>query len=492
MKALLIYPEIPATFWSFRHALKLVSKRAAYPPLGLLTVAAMLPQHWELRLVDMNAEKLEPEDLEWADMVLLSAMLVQKRSALDVLQRCRQLGKKVIAGGPLFNSLSDEFGGLVDHLVLNEAEATLPRFLADLEKGKPAKIYRSTDFPSLDATPVPRWDLIDINRYGAMMLQASRGCPFDCEFCDITVLNGKIPRVKSAGQILRELDALYERKWRGTIFFVDDNFIGNKRKIKQILLSVADWIKAHDYPFSFLTEASINLADDDRLISLMVEAGFSTVFVGLETPDNDSLTECSKHQNRGRDLTADVQKLQASGLQVYGGYIVGFDSDDESIFSRQIKFIQESGVVTAMVGVLHALPGTKLWERLRAENRLAASSSGENTDGTVNFIPRMDTEKLIEGYRRMFRTLYSPRYFYQRVSRFLERYQPRRPQKIYAGDIKAFLKTLFFLGVLGNGISQWYYWKMLFKSLFFYRKAFAEAMTLMAYGYHFRKVARSI
>lgn len=492
MKVLLVYPEIPATFWSFRYVLKLVSKKAAYPPLGLLTVAAMLPDDWEIRLVDMNIDKLSNGDLEWADYVMVSAMLVQKRSTLDVLQRCRGLGVKVIAGGPLFTGAPEDFLELVDHLILNEAELTLPPFLADLNRGNPQKVYRTDAFPELSSTPIPRWDLIKMDKYGAMLIQASRGCPFNCEFCDIIILNGRKPRVKSADQLVRELTALHDLKWRDAIFFVDDNFIGNKRKIKVILPSLADWMKAHRYPFTFLTEASINLADDDELIELMCEAGFSTVFVGLETPDDDSLKECCKNQNCDRDLTAAVQKLQACGLQVYGGYIVGFDSDDEGIFSRQIKFIQESGVVTAMVGLLTALPKTRLWERLKAENRLISGATGENTDGTVNFIPRMDREKLLEGYRSMVRTIYSPRHFYQRVSRFLEKYKPRRRHKMTAGDIKAFLKTVIFLGVLGNGASQFYYWKMVFKSLIFYRESFAEAMTLMAYGYHFRKVSESI
>ncbi len=492
MKALLIYPEIPATFWSFRHVLKFVSKRAAYPPLGLLTVAAMLPDDWDIRLVDMNIEKLRQRDLEWADCVMVSAMLVQRQSTLDVLRECRDLGLRLIAGGPLFNSTPDEYLDLVDHLILNEAELTLPPFLADLEKGTTKKVYRSDAFPPLRLTPIPRWDLAKMNKYGAMLVQASRGCPFNCEFCDITVLNGRKPRVKPAAQLVCELNTLYDLKWRGTVFFVDDNFIGNKRKIKAMLPALAEWMKARRYPFTFLTEASINLADDDELIELMGEAGFSAVFVGLETPDDSGLQECSKNQNCGRDLTAAVQRLQAAGLQVHGGYIVGFDSDDEGIFSRQIKFIQESGVVTAMVGLLQVLPRTRLWERLKAEKRLSSGLTGENTDGTVNFIPRMDRDKLIAGYRKMVRTIYSPRYFYQRVSRFLEKYQPRRPQKIRAADVKAFIKTIFFLGILGNGASQWYYWKMLFKSLIFYRGSFAEAMTLMAYGYHFRKIARKV
>ena len=492
MKILMVYPEYPVTFWSFDYVLKIVSKKAAYPPLGLLTVAAMLPDSWDIRLVDMNVEKLKDRDLNWADYVMLSAMLIQKKSVLSVLQRCRSLGKRVIAGGPLFNSTPEDYVDLVDHLILNEAECTLPPFLADLEAGNLKKIYRTDGFPELDNTPIPRWDLIKVKKYATPMIQCSRGCPFDCEFCDITALYGRKPRLKSADQLIAEVEAIYGLGWRGNVFIVDDNFIGNKSKIKEMLRRLIEWMRVHQYPFTFLTEASINLADDDELIDLMVEAGFDTVFIGLETPDEESLKECAKNQNRSRDMVAAIRKLQAAGLQVLGGYIVGFDNDDAGIFSRQIKFIQESGVVTAMVGLLNAPPKTRLWQRLKAENRLETSATGDNTDGTINFIPKMDKEVLINGYREIVRTIYSPRYFYQRVCKFLQHYQPARRRRLRFHEIKAFAKSIFYLGILGNGISQCYYWKMLFKSIIHHRKQFPEAITLMVYGHHFRKVARKI
>jgi len=492
MKILLIYPEYPVTFWGFNYVLKFISKKAAYPPLGLLTVAAMLPKEWDLRLVDLNVEKLTDQRIEWADYVMISAMVIQKDSVQEVLQRCRRLGTKIIAGGPLFNSATEEYLDLVDHLILKEAEITLPPFLADLEKGTPKKVYETDAFPELSLTPIPRWDLIKVEKYASVMIQCSRGCPFNCEFCDITNLYGHKPRVKSADQFIAELTVLYDMGWRGNIFIVDDNFIGNKWKIKKILPGVTEWMHDHQNPFSFLTEASINLADDDELIELMIEAGFDTVFIGLETPDEDSLKECCKNQNCGRDLTAAIRKLQGKGFQVLGGYIVGFDNDDEGIFSRQIRFIQETGVVTAMVGLLNAMPKTRLWQRLKVENRLRSNASGANTDGTMNFIPKMDMEQLIQGYRKIVRTIYSPRHFYQRVCTFLNQYQPRRRSKIHAHEIKAFVKSIFYLGILGNGPSQWYYWKMIVKSFFCYRKSFAQAMTLMVYGYHFRKVSRRV
>ncbi|MBN1655318.1 MAG: B12-binding domain-containing radical SAM protein [Deltaproteobacteria bacterium] len=492
MKILLIYPETPATFWSYKYVLKFISKKAVYPPLGLITVAAMLPKNWDIRLIDMNVEKLEDNDIRWADYVFISAMLVQSKSTREVLYRCRRLETKVVAGGPLFNSVPEAYLELTDHLVLNEAELTLPPFLSDLNRGQPNKVYTSDEFPDLSLTPIPRWDLVKLDRYSDVMVQCSRGCPFDCEFCDIKVLNGSKPRIKSTDQIIEELTTLYELGWRGGVFIVDDNFIGNKRKIKKILPYLAAWMKARDYPFTFLTEASINLADDDELIEMVCEAGFDSVFVGLETVNEKSLYECSKTQNCGRDLVASIKKLQAAGLLVLGGYIIGFDNDDESVFSRQIEFIQESGVATAMVGLLSALPKTKLWERLKMENRLELVASGENTDGTINFKPNMDKKNLIDGYRNLVKTIYSPACYYQRVCTFLENYRPRRRRKLSAVDIKAFVKTIFYLGILGNGLSQWYYWKMLFKSFFWHRKSFGSAMTLMIYGHHFRKISEEV
>ena len=492
MKALLVYPEYPVTFWSFKHVLKFVAKKAAYPPLGLITVAAMLPEDWDLRLVDLNIERLTDRHLDWADCVMISAMAIQEKSVKEIVQRCRHHDVKIIAGGPLFNSTPEVFLDLVDHLILSEAELTLPPFLADLKEGHPKKIYRSPIYPDLSSTPVPRWDLINMKKYATLMIQFSRGCPFDCEFCDITSLYGRKARLKGEDQFIEELERIYDLGWRNAVFIVDDNFIGNKGKIKKILPRVIRWMKRHDYPFSFITEASINMADDDELIQLMGDAGFDMVFIGLETPDEGSLKECSKVQNCGRDLIAAIKKLQAEGIQVLGGYIVGFDNDDDGIFSRQIKFIQESGVVTAMVGVLNAIPNTRLWHRLKAENRLQINASGDNTDGTINFIPRMDKEKLISGYRKIVRTIYSPRYFYQRACRFLEQYRPLRKRRLRREDFKPFVRSLFYLGVLGNGVSQWYFWRMLFKSAIFHRQSFAEAMTLMVYGYHFRKVADKI
>lgn len=495
MNILMIYPRYPVTFWSFKYALKYISKRAAFPPLGLLTVASMLPKEWNIRLVDLNIEKLKQKDMEWPDYIMISAMLIQKDSVGEILVQCARLKKKVIAGGPLFSAKPEDYYGSVDYLILNEAECTLPHFLADLARGTPQKIYRSADFASLQSTPLPRWDMVKIRYYANLMIQFSRGCPFNCEFCDVTALFGHNPRLKTENQFLQELQTIYDTGWRGTVFIVDDNFIGNKKAIKTLLPQVIDWMKEHHYPFEMLTETSINIADDDELIQLMTQAGFTNIFIGLETPNEESLKECSKNQNCKRDMTAAIKKLQAAGLQVFGGYIVGFDNDDESIFARQLKFIQETGVVTAMVGLLNALPNTKLWHRLKTENRLDDNSSGDNTDGSINFIPLMDKTKLIEGYNKLVKTIYSPRHYYQRVNEFLKTYKPIpivRNSKYSWQRLKAFGRSIFYIGILGNGASQWYYWKLMLKTLIFYRKSFAEAMTLMVYGYHFRKMAKKL
>ena len=375
MKVLLLYPEFPDTFWSFKHALKFIRKRASVPPLGLLTVAAMLPPSWEKRLVDLNVRKLTDKHLRWADLVFISAMIVQRESVKALIARCRAAGKTIVAGGPLFTSEYSQFPG-VDHFVLNEAEVTLPEFLRDLEQGCARRVYAPAEFPDIRQTPAPLWELAELRRYASMCIQYSRGCPFDCEFCDVTVRFGHRPRTKTAAQIIAELDSLHRLGWRGPVFFVDDNLIGNKRALKtELLPALIDWQEGRR-GVPLYTEASINLADDEELMHLMAEAGFDMVFIGIETPDESSLAECNKRQNQHRDLVADVKRIQRAGLQVQGGFIVGFDSDTPTIFHRQIEFIQKSGIVTAMVGLLNALPDTKLYARLKREGRLLGPEHG--------------------------------------------------------------------------------------------------------------------
>ncbi len=489
MKILLVYPQYPDTFWSFRHALKLASIKAASPPLGLLTVAAMLPGEWEKKLVDMNVTTLNDEDLKWADYVFISAMVVQSDSVKEVITRCNSLGTKIVAGGPLFTTGYEEFSG-VDHFVLGEAEVTLSPFLEDLEKGCAQHIYTSNERPDISQTPIPLWSLINMKKYSSMSVQYSRGCPFNCEFCDIIILNGHKPRTKSKDQVLAELDSLYNRGWRGGLFIVDDNFIGNKRKLKlEILPAITEWEDRRKQPFAFLTEASINLADDDELMRLMVEAGFNRVFVGIETPNAESLTECNKLPNKNRDLVASVKKIQNYGLEVQGGFIVGFDSDPLSIFKSQISFIQKSGIVTAMVGLLNAPRGTRLYQRLKKENRLLESFSGDNTDCSLNFIPKMNYETLIDGYKHILNTIYSPKQYYERVKTFLKEYKPPKRKVAFQFKfhfVEAVIKSVWILGIREKG--RRYFWKLIASTLLRHPRSFPLSMSLAVYGFHFRKI----
>ncbi|MGD2246753.1 MAG: B12-binding domain-containing radical SAM protein [Candidatus Aminicenantes bacterium] len=491
MKILLIYPKYPDTFWSFKHALKFISKKASFPPLGLLTVASMLPMEWETKLIDMNVSSLSDEDLKWADYVFVSAMVVQTDSAADVIRRCKGLGIPVVGGGPLFTTGYDEFED-VDFFVLDEAENTLPSFLEDLEKGCPRHIYTSKQWPDIQKTPPPRWELINMKKYAAMSIQYSRGCPFNCEFCDIIILNGHKPRTKNINQIIGELELLNAQAWRGPVFFVDDNFIGNRNKLKrEILPDLIDWMAQRKYPFHFLTEASINLSDDEELMRLLVKAGFNKVFVGIETPNEESLTECNKYLNKNRDLVASVKKIQEHGLQVQGGFIVGFDNDPPSIFEKQINFIQKSGIVTAMVGLLNAPRGTRLYQRLKKENRLLKGTTGNNTDFSLNFIPKMNVEALMDGYKKILNTIYSPKNYYQRVKTFLKAYKPEPLKKkihFKLSHFNAFWKSIWFLGI--GGKERFQYWKLITWTLLKRPRYLHLAVTLAIYGFHFRKIVQ--
>ena len=487
MNILLVYPEFPDTFWSFKHALRFVRKRAGAPPLGLLTVAAMLPAAWEKRLADLNVTHLTDPDLDWADYVFVSAMIVQRKSAQAVIERCRQRGVRVVAGGPLFTMEHEQFPD-VDHFVLNEAEATLAPFLQDLEQGQAQRIYASSDFPEIRETPVPLWRLANLKHYDTISIQFSRGCPYDCDFCNVTALLGHRPRTKTAAQIIAELDRLYALGWRKSIFFVDDNFIGNKKHIKtEVLPALIEWRKGKiGMPFS--TEASINLADDPVLLEMVVQAGFDTVFVGIETPSEDGLAECNKSQNRGRDLLESVKRLQRAGLQVQGGFIVGFDSDSPSIFQRQIDFIQKSGIVTAMVGLLQAPLGTRLHKRMQQEGRLLNEFSGDNVDGSTNIIPRMGLDRLREGYGRILAQIYAPEFYYARVLTFLREYQPPKIRvRLEPQYILALWRSVYQLGI--RGVERVHYWRLLFWTLFRRPRLFPVAITLAIYGFHFRQVA---
>jgi radical SAM superfamily enzyme YgiQ (UPF0313 family) len=492
MKILMVYPQYPDTFWSFKHAVKFIMKKAAFPPLGILTIASMLPAEWEKRVVDMNVSPLTDKALKWADYVFISAMVVQRNSAKEIIQRAKSLGKKVVAGGPLFTTEPEEFAE-VDHLVLTEAEITLPLFLSDLARGQPQHIYAAQEHPSITKTPVPQWSLVNINKYSSMSLQYSRGCPFNCEFCDIVFLDGHLPRTKDKDQVIAELNAIYDQGWRGSVFIVDDNFIGNKKKLKEETLpAMIEWQKKKKHPFVFFTEVSINLADDEELMGLMSKANFSRVFIGIETPNEASLAECSKNQNTSRDLAASVKKIQNCGFEVMGGFIIGFDNDPATIFKSQINFIQKTGIVTAMVGLLNAPRGTRLYQRLTKENRLLKGDfSGDNMDSALNFVPKMNREALLVGYKNVLNTIYSHKQYYERIRVLLREYKPKAKSslsQIHFHHLMGFLNALWFLGIWEKG--RTYYWRLFASVLLTRPRSLPMFVTLAAYGYHFRKVVR--
>jgi len=487
MKILLVYPEYPDTFWSFKYALKFVSKKAAYPPLGLITVASLLPSSWETKLIDMNIEKLRIEEILWADYIFMSAMSTQIQSTIRVIERCKALCKPIVAGGPLFTADYEKFEK-VDHLVLNEAEITLPIFLEDLKIGIPKKIYRTNQFANVEKSPLPDYSLVQLEKYTSKSIQFSRGCPFNCEFCDITALLGHKCRIKTSSQIIQELQNLYDLGWRGEVFFVDDNFIGNKKILKTDLLpAIIDWMGRHNYPFHFTTEASINLADDNELMKLMTAAGFLTVFIGIETPEETSLVECNKMQNRNRNMINSVKKVQQAGMEVLGGFIIGFDSDTPGIFRKQIDFIQKSGIISAMIGLLNAPTKSNLYKRLLSEGRILERWSGDNTSIAMNFTPKMDKRDLDKGFHEVIKGVYGGRPFYERVRSFLTDFQPKvkNKNKVNFTKLLAFFKSIFIIGVFDN--NRKYYWKLFFWTLLHRRDLFPMAITYTIYGYHYKK-----
>jgi radical SAM superfamily enzyme YgiQ (UPF0313 family) len=492
MKTLFVYPEFPDTYWSFRHALSFEGKRSAFPPLGLLTISAILPDAWERRLVDMNIQPLKPSDIEWADVVFCSAMLVQKDSLRRVVELCKAAGKRVVIGGPYVTTSSEHLPE-ADHIFLGEAETTLPEFVRDLERGAAKRVYHAAERPPLSTAPVPDFHLADLRRYSAMPVQYSRGCPFQCEFCDIIEIYGRVPRTKSNEQMLAELDALFRLGWRGMVFIVDDNFIGNKRNVKRLLPALADWSERHGRPFSFITEASVNLAEDDELLDGMRRAHFRRVFLGIETPVEASLKEAQKGQNMRRDLLDSVRKIQSYGMEVMAGFIVGFDNDPDDIFERQIEFIRESAIPLAMVGLLTALPDTQLWRRLEREGRLLVESTGNNTDGSLNFVPKMDATRLIEGYKSIMRAIYSPGEYYQRALDCLERVvavAPAARRNGIASDVVTLFRIVLALGVRDRARGE--FWRYLRHALTRHREKFADAVRLAAVGYHFRKLTEGL
>ncbi len=490
MNILMVYPEYPDAFWAFKTALKFIGRKASMPPLGLLTVASMLPKEWDKRIVDLNVRPLTDEQIAWADMVFVSAMLVQSKSAQEVINRSKAAGKKVVAGGPVFTNMAHLFTG-VDHYIKGEAEVTLKPFLADLAAGTLKPEYSSTVKPQLNDTPIPMWELINFKDYAFMLLQYSRGCPWDCDFCDITGMFGRVPRVKPVERMIAEFDSLYINGYRhGTIFLVDDNFIGNRLHVKQFLKKFVIWQRQHNYPFQLTTEASVDLADHEDLMLLMQQANFSKVFLGIESVNIESLLGCHKDQNAKRDLVAVVKKVQGYGMQVYGGFIVGLDKDPPSVFDKMINYIQNTGVVNAMVGLLQAVPGTDLWNRLEREGRLLEDSSGNNTSARLNFIPQMDREQLIAGYKRILSTIYSSRNYYQRIWTFIKHYHPTSKSRIKLRELVAVIKSSWHIGIVSN--KRWLYWGLLVRTFFTKIKAVPVAIELAIMGLHFEKVVSDV
>lgn len=491
MNILLVYPKYPDTYWSFKHALRFISKKAAVPPLGLITVSAMLPRSWNKKLIDMNVTSLKKSDLIWADYVFISAMYIQKDSVDKIIDECNNLKVKIVAGGPLFTQEYNNYPQ-IDHFVLNEAEITLPPFLKAVELGEtPQKVYNTDNYADITLTPVPDYYLLNMKAYALMNLQFSRGCPFACDFCEITSLLGHQVRMKKPDQIINEMETIYNLGWRGSVSIVDDNFIGNKREVKTNLLpKMRTWMQKHKYPFVFNVQTSINLADEQEILSLMSETGFNSTFIGIETPVEESLQNCNKIQNKNRDLIQNIRKIQQAGMQVSGGFIVGFDSDSPDVFQKQIDFIQQSGIVSAMVGLLNAPKNTKLYKHLQDENRLTTDASGNNTDFSMNFKPKMDKTLLLEGYRKIICDIYSVKPYYKRIRQSLKYYNQSKAGHtgIAFPYLMAFIKSVFILGIFRKGRLE--YWKLMLWTLLKRPGLIVDAITFAIYGYHFRAVYR--
>jgi radical SAM superfamily enzyme YgiQ (UPF0313 family) len=497
--ALLVYPEFPPSYWGYKYALDFVGKRSAMPPLGLLTVAAMFPKEYHLRVVDMNVRPLTDADLNWADIVFTSTMIVQRNSLQDVIERCNRARIPIVAGGPHPTSFHEEInkpfagGEGVDYFILDEVEDIFPQFLQDLRNGAAKKIYRATKKPDVTRTPIPRYDLINLHDYGSMALQFSRGCPFDCEFCDITKLFGRVPRTKTPEQMIAEFEALYRLGWQGALFVVDDNFIGNKRDAMRLLPQVARWQEGRNFPFSLYTEASVNLVEIPEMLEAMSNAGFNMVFLGIESPNEEALLTTKKKQNTSKEEAAGsyllnaIRKIQAAGLEATGGFIIGLDGDKE--FDSHIRFIQEAGIPVAMAGLLTALKGTNLYHRLEREGRLLDESTGNNTDITLNFIPELPREQLIAEYKRVVSTLYDPglKNYLERCLTLLKHLTPKphTSRRVGKTEFMAFVKSVQRQLFSKQGPA---YLKYLLKVIADYPRMFPEAIRLAIMGYHFEKM----
>ena len=483
MRALLVQGRSAQTYWSYDHSLPYIGKAAALPPLGLITLAALLPKSWDLRLVDLNAGALSAAELDWADVVLVSGMLAQADSMREVLARARRRGRRTVIGGPAATSAPGDFPD-ADHVFQGEAEGRLELLVRTLEAPGPdaPRLLSPEDSvrPPMSASPIPRFDLLGIPRYASLSVQYSRGCPFHCEFCDIVELFGHVPRVKSPDQVVAELDALHRAGGRGSLFFVDDNFIGNRREVARLLPRIAAWQEANGRPFDLYTEASVDLAGEPALVEAMITAGFTGVFLGIETPSEESLAAAGKRQNLRMDPATAVARLTAAGFEVFAGFIIGFDTDGPDIFDRQIEFISRQPIPRAMIGLLNAAPNTALWRRLEREGRLRSTGLGDQFH-RPNFEPAMDEAALLAGYRRVLAAVYSDEAYYRRCQLHIEQ-ASIRSAPTSAPAFRALLRAIVGIGLLGP--RRRHFWKLLARSIARGPHAFVRAVTLAVLGEH--------
>jgi radical SAM superfamily enzyme YgiQ (UPF0313 family) len=488
MNVLLVYPLFPKTFWSYEKILELVNRKVLLPPLGLITVAAILPQEWNFKLVDRNVRAITEAEWQWADMVILSAMIVQKDDLLSLIKEAKRRDKKVACGGPYPTSMpEDPQAAGVDYLILDEGEITLPMFVEAIAKGEPSGIFRTSEKPDVTSTPVPRFDLLELEAYDSMSVQFSRGCPFQCEFCDIIVLYGRKPRTKTPAQLLAELDYLYNLGWRRSVFMVDDNFIGNKRNVRLLLQELKIWQKEHQYPFRFNTEASIDLAADQDLMDLMVECYFDAVFLGIETPDEDSLQMTKKFQNTRSSLLEAVETITKTGIRVMAGFIIGFDGEKTGAGDRIVRFAELTGIPTTTFAMLQALPHTALWHRLDKEGRLRTQNGNLNQTTLMNFEPTRPVEEIAREYVEAFSDLYEAHAYLDRVYRyFLKLGGPRveAPAKFPSLiDLKALAIVIWRQGIKRS--TRWKFWHHLFSIIKNNPAVWEHYLTVCAHNEHF-------
>lgn len=489
MRVLLLYPRFPKTFWSFEKILELVDRKVLLPPLGLITVAAILPQTWEFKLVDHNVREVTEEEWAWADVVILSAMIVQKQDMLDLVQEAKRRGKRVAVGGPYPTSIpEDALEAGADYLILDEGEITLPLFIEAIERGETQGTFRSNgEKPNVTESPVPRYDLLELDAYDSMSVQFSRGCPFQCEFCDIIVLYGRKPRTKTPQQLIAELDRLYELGWRRAVFMVDDNFIGNKRNVKLLLKELKGWMAERQYPFTFNTEASVDLAQDPELMQLMTECNFNAVFLGIETPDAESLALTKKFQNTRSSLVDSVWQINKAGLRVMAGFIIGFDGEKTGAGDRIIEFVEQTAIPTAVFGILQALPHTALWYRLEKEGRLVGNKTDGNQMALMNFIPTRPVEEIAREYVHAFCTLYEPHRFLDRVYRHFLHMTPLPGKAPFTMpslvELRALAIVVWRQGVKRN--TRWKFWRNLFSIIKHNPGVWDHYITVCAHAEHF-------